>query len=325
MKHTSIFVPFAAFLAFLGLVGCSAVSEPVAPAIVEEVEPTALPLLETGTYGDKLIHDGLERTYMMFVPEVANLGEPLPLLLNLHGFTGTSSSQMNYADFRPIAEREGFILVYPEGTLLGGDTHWNVGSWTRDSTTDDLGFLSALIDIMIEDYNIDASRVYAIGHSNGGYMSFQLACQIGDKITAVASVSGTMTPENYDACAPTHPTPVLQIHGTTDPTVPYNGAIWTKSVDDVLAFWIDVNQASGEPTIIDVAESADSTAPSTVKRMQYSSAEMGVMVEHIMVEKGGHEWLGQTNGLGQANLDLDTNEEIWAFLSQFDLDDLGGS
>ncbi len=330
MKQTSLFVALATVTSFFGLVGCSTtqdiVSQPAEPTIVEEIEPTAspLPLFETGTYGDTIIHDGLERSYMVHVPEVANSGADLPLLLNLHGFTGTSSSQMNYADFRPIAEREGFILVYPQGTLLGDDTHWNVGSWTRESTADDIGFLTALIDIIIEDFNIDESRVYSIGHSNGGYMSFQLACQIGDKITAVASISGTMTPENFNVCEPTHPTPVLQVHGTSDTVIPYNGAVWTKSVDDVLAFWNDVNQVDAEPAIIDIPQNPDSTALSTVQRLQYSSADRGVMVEHILVEGGGHEWPGQNNVVGQVNLDLDINEEIWAFLSQFDLDDLDG-
>ena len=117
--------------------------------------------------------------------------EKVPLLFNLHGFTGTSTSQLNYADFRDIADEEKFILVYPQGTLLDGrDTHWNVGSWTLSSTTDDVEFFDMLIADLAENYNIDLDRVYATGHSNGGYMSFLLACQMLFK-PAVLRARGT--------------------------------------------------------------------------------------------------------------------------------------
>ncbi|MEM8857812.1 MAG: PHB depolymerase family esterase [Chloroflexota bacterium] len=318
------FLALFSFLAGITMLGCSAVFEGGDSAYTSsaEAEIESVDLVQTGTYTNTLEADGLERMYLLHVPESANSPDPLPLLLNLHGFTGTSESQLGYADFRAIADREGIILVYPQGTLLNNDTHWNVGSWTSASTVDDTAFLSELIDVLIADFNVDADRVYSIGHSNGGFMSFLLACQAGEKITAIASISGTMSPENFAECEPSHPTPVLQIHGTADSVIPYGGASWTKSVEDVLDYWIEFNQLDDTPLVSEIAPNPDSNASSKVIRMEFSSADSAAVVEHIMVEGGGHEWLGQTNIAGEANLDLDTNEEIWSFLSQFSLDQL---
>ena len=142
---------------------------------------------------------------------------------------------MSYTNFNYISDTAGFIVVYPEGTLLQGSTHWNVGGWITGSTTDDVGFSISLLDSISNEYNIDATRVYSTGMSNGGYMSFLLACQMSDKIAAIASVTGSMTPQTYNVCNPQHPTPILQIHGTSDQTVPYLGdPTWTKSIDDIL-------------------------------------------------------------------------------------------
>ncbi|MEM9776643.1 MAG: PHB depolymerase family esterase, partial [Chloroflexota bacterium] len=285
------------------LIGCSTLTEESkAPATEAEIAEELAEEVQTGTYTATIEHNDLERSYLLHVPAQANLGEPLPLLLNLHGMTGTSESQLSYADFRPIADRDGVLLVYPQGTTLNGDTIWNVGSWTRASDADDIGFLVALIDELTAEFNVDSERVYSIGHSNGGYMSFLLACQAGDKITAVASVSGTMTPETYSGCEPSHPTPVLQIHGTADSVVPYNGSSWTRSVDQVIDYWTEFNGLSSDPVMVDVERSADSTADSTVTRMLYSDPDTPAVVEHIMVDGGDHEWLGQGNAVGEANL-----------------------
>ena len=107
--------------------------------------------------------------------------------------------------------------------------------------------------------------------------------------------------------------------------IPYNGAIWTKSVDDVVAFWVETNGLEVEPITEEIAPHSDTNASSSLVRIRYGSADSDAVVEHIQVDGGGHEWLGQENLAGQANLDLNANEEIWAFLSQFSLDDLGGS
>ena len=133
-------------------------------------------------------------------------------------------------------------MVHPEGTVYQGGTHWNVGGFVGGSTIDDVGFTEALLDTLINQYNINQARIYSTGMSNGGYMSLHLACFLSSRITAVASVTGSMTPYTYSMCNPLHPTPVLQVHGTSDPTVPYNGDTWTKSIDEVVTYWAGHNQ-----------------------------------------------------------------------------------
>jgi len=173
-------------VALLWLSGCFALTD---------TEETAVPIREaeneSGLFEQSLNKNGLERDYLIYIPESAQGQTAVPLLLNFHGFTGTANSQLNYADFRPIADDAGFILVSPQGTRLEGeDTHWNVGGWTLSSTTDDVAFVHMLLDQLIANHHIDTSRIYATGHSNGGYMSFLLACQMSERITAVASMAG---------------------------------------------------------------------------------------------------------------------------------------
>ena len=142
-----------------------------------------------------LTHDSIDREYILYVPANYTGDTPVPLVFNFHGFTSNAGEQMAYGDFRPIADTAGFILVHPEGTLFNGSTHFNVGGFTAGSTVDDVGFTEAMIDTISAEYNINAERVYSTGMSNGGFMSFLLACQLSDKIAAIASVTGSMTPE----------------------------------------------------------------------------------------------------------------------------------
>ena len=98
-----------------------------------------------------------------------------------------------------------------------------LGGWTNSSTTDDVDFISSLIDWAADNYNVDLNRVYSTGMSNGGYMSYHLACNLSEKVAAIASVTGSMTPDTYNDCSPNHPTAIMQIHGDVDTVVPYFG------------------------------------------------------------------------------------------------------
>ena len=155
-------------------------------------------------------HDNVERDYILYVPPSYDGNTEVPVLFNFHGYGSTAQVQLRYADFRNLSEQENFLLVVPEGTELEGTTHWAVGSWTVDSTTDDVDFVASLIDKLSTEYWIDQSRIYATGMSNGGYMSYHLACQLSDRIAAIASVTGSMSPEVLAGCNPTHATPVMQ-------------------------------------------------------------------------------------------------------------------
>ncbi len=263
-------------------------------------------------------HDGLLREYLLYVPAMYDGSEPVPLVLNFHGYTSNALEQMFYGDFRPIADTAGFLLVHPQGTLFNGNAHWNVGGWTVGSTVDDVGFTKALIDTLAVHYNIDLERVYATGMSNGGYMSFLLACQLSDRIAAIASVTGSMTPETWNDCAPLRPVPVLQIHGDSDGVVPYGGAPWTKPIEEVIQFWVDFDHCLPTPTVFSLPDVV-STDGSYVERFLYDGGDAGSTVEHFKVYGGGHTWPGSGINLPGTNQDFDASAEIWRFFSQYDL------
>ena len=196
-----------------------------------------LPFLGFGqqTINETLNHGGLQRDYTLYIPSSYTPGADLPLVLNFHGYTSNAWQQSFYSNFNAVAEAEGFIVVYPDGTLDDqGTTHWNVG-W-GGSTVDDIGFTSALIDSISEDYSINQERVYSTGMSNGGFMSYQLACELSDRIAAIASVTGSMNIGWFNSCNPNHPIPVMEIHGDSDLTVSYNASSFTESMPDILDF-----------------------------------------------------------------------------------------
>ena len=149
-------------------------------------------------------------------------------------------------------------------------------------------------------------------------MSFLLACQANDRFAAVASVTGSMTPETYNNCNPQHPTPILQIHGTDDNVVPYDGAIWSKSIDDVLQYWVDYNNNDIDPTIDDIPD-INTTDLSTVEHFVYSNGDNGTNTEHFKISGGGHTWAGSFFTIPGTNYDIDASVEIWKFFSRYDI------
>lgn len=268
-----------------------------------------------------ITHDGLDRSYILYVPASYSAETEVPLIFNFHGYTSNATDQMWYGDFRPIADTAGFIVVHPQGTLLDGKTHWNVGGWTTASTIDDVGFTVALLDSLSAQYNIDPDRVYSTGMSNGGYMSFLLACQASDRFAAIASVTGSMTPETYSACNPQHPTPVLQIHGTADGTVPYGGAVWTKSIDDVVQYWKAYNQCDSAAMVTNLLDSNPNDG-STVEEFLYGNGTSGASTIHMKIDGGGHTWPGTAFPSGSTNLDFNASLRVWKFFSQYDINGL---
>ncbi len=273
------------------------------------------------TINGSLTHDGIDREYIMYIPESYDENEPAPLVFNFHGYGSNAGQQAFYGDFRAIADTSGFILVHPEGTIHNGSTHFNVGGFTLGSTTDDVGFTAAMIEKFSNEMNIDSERIYSTGMSNGGFMSFLLACQLSDKIAAVASVTGSMSPGMFNDCDPQHPTPVLQIHGTDDNVVPYQGANWTKSVDEVVAYWVDFNNCTPTPQISELPNT-NLIDGSTVEHFVYDGGDAVSFTEHYKVTGGGHTWPGSTFSLPGTNQDFNASLEIWKFFARYDINGL---
>ncbi len=270
------------------------------------------------TLNQTIMVDGVSRSYILYIPATYDGNSAVPLVFNYHGFTMSATEQMNVCDMRPVADTANFLLVYPQGSLFFGFPHWNVGSWTAGSTADDLGFTAAMIDTLAENYNINQQRVYACGYSNGGYFSFELACQLSDRIAAVAAVAGTMSTETFTACNPMHPMPVMTIHGTADGTVSYNGGTPLNSLSQaaMIAYWVDFNNTEAIPVIIDIPD-LNTTDGSTVQYQTYQNGDSCTAVDHYKVNGGGHDWPGSFG-----NMDIDASSLIWNFVSKYDLNGL---
>ncbi len=221
----------------------------------------------TGLFTQTLSHDGITREYIIYVPDFYDETLKVPLMLNFHGYGGTANQQLKSADMRPLADMENFILVYPQGTLRNGDPHWNAGleSDENKSDADDFGFVEALIDEICSKYNIDSARVYSCGYSNGAFFTYALACYHSDKIAAIGSVAGTMMVETYNNCSPSHPTAMINIHGTSDYVVRYGGGSeGLLSIDEVLDYWIGFNNTSTTPIVNRMDDSGTTIGSSAI-------------------------------------------------------------
>jgi polyhydroxybutyrate depolymerase len=259
-------------------------------------------------------HDGKTREYILYVPQIYDGSTDVPLVLNLHGYGSNMGQQILYGDFRKIADTANFILVVPNGLEDASNTqYWN---FFLPNGEDDLGFLSALIDELDNTYSINTDRVYSTGMSNGGYMSIYLACNLSSKITAVASVTGTMAPNALSNCSPSRPVPTMMIHGTNDSTVPYNGNMTSASVPDVLAHWVNQTNCNITPTITSVPNISTSDG-CTAERHLYTGGTNGATVEHFKIIDGAHTWPGAPVNIGVTNQDINASKEIWRFFSQY--------
>ena len=260
------------------------------------------------------------RTYTIYIPQVYldNPSTEVPLLLNLHGYGSVNWQQMFYGDFRPIADAENFIVCHPNGTVdATGSRFWNVGF--TNSTIDDVSFLSALIDTISTKYNIDTDKVFSTGMSNGGYFSYYLACNLSNRIAAIASVTGAMTKGTPATCSPQHATPVMEIHGDADGTVPYNGGALNESTQDGLDYWINYNNANTTP-IFSAVPNINTSDNCTAEHYVYKNGNNCVEVEHYKILNGGHTWPGApiNIGSGATNHDINASLLIWEFFLKYD-------
>lgn len=268
------------------------------------------------TITDSIMHDGIQRSYILYVPGSYTPGTNAPLVLNFHGYTSNAQEQMFYGDFRSIADTAGFLLVHPQGTLDGSNQpYWNA-SW--GGTVDDIGFTSALIDSLAADYSINLDRVYSTGMSNGGFMSYTLACSLSNRIAAIASVTGSMNTNQSLGCSPQHPMPVMEIHGTADAVVPYLGNVNIAPISGVLSYWVNTNVCDITPIETAVPDNA-MTDGCTATHFIYKNGNNGVEVEHYRINSGAHTWPGSPITIGVTNHDINASEKIWQFFAQYDI------
>lgn len=267
------------------------------------------------TVSGTISHSTGTRSYQLYIPASYDGSAPVPLVLNLHGYGSSNTQQMFYGDFKPIADTANFLILAPQGLNdVNSTSHWNA-EW--GTGIDDVAFLSDLIDSISNNYNINTNRVYSTGMSNGGFMSFTLAGELSSKIAAVASVTGTMSVIQIPANTVSHPMPIMQIHGTADPTVNYNGDQYFLSVDSVINYWVNHNNCSTTPVITAVPD-INTNDGCTAEKFEYLGGDNGAEVVHYKITNGAHTWPGAGVTIGVTNQDFDASIEIWKFFSKYE-------
>jgi polyhydroxybutyrate depolymerase len=263
---------------------------------------------------------GVTRNYRLFLPTgYVNATSPLPLLINIHGKTSSSSEHESYTNFKNLANTDNFVVVYPNSTVIQGITQWNVNN--AENSSQDVQFISELIDYMTANYNINANRVYVVGFSNGGLMTSRLACEISNKIAAIGTVEGGMNYNIYNECNPQHPMPYLNIHGTNDTPVPYYGNGTMVPVEDVINYWKNYNSIAGNSVVSNIPN-INLTDQSTAKRNVYNDALNRYRVTHIKIDGGGHSWAGSSTIIDITNQDFSASEALWKFVKRYTLNNL---
>ena len=266
------------------------------------------------TVTGSIVHDGVTRNYRLHIPPNFDQNQPTPLVFNLHGYTSNAIEQEFYSAMNLVSDTAGFLVCYPNGV---GES-WNVG-WNFGSNEDDVGFFGALTDTLIANYNVDPGRVYSCGMSNGGFMSYRLACELNNKIAAVASVTGSMSPQYFPQCDPGRAVPAMEIHGTSDDVVWYNGTPNVSiHMDTVVLFWAENNSCNLDADTIPIPNTNQGDF-STATRIDFNDCDNDAMVSFIKIQGGGHTWPGAPISIGVTNQDINASVEIWNFFNQFSL------
>lgn len=274
------------------------------------------------TIKKELIVDGVRRTYSLYLPSGFSGESGLPLVINMHGLGSNATEQAAYSRFNTLADVDNFIVVYPEGLeatvpdINFTGQHWNA---YFDTGIDDVGFIDLLIDVIWNQYQIDVSKVYATGMSNGGFMSYTLACELNDRFAAIASVTGSMVVTAPIVCNAEIPVPVAQFHGTADGVVPFEGSNTLLSMDELIELWTDLNGCVTDGVVGEDLEDKNDSDNSTVTRFVYSDCDDNGIVDFYRINNGGHTWPGAfiIVDAGPTNKDIDATRLIGDFFAQY--------
>lgn len=262
-------------------------------------------------------HGGLTRNYLLHTPN--NLPDNAPLVFVLHGYGGSAQGIKNYCDMDAIADANGFAVCYPQGTKDSSQSRfWNVGyDFHQDETVDDSDFLKSLALYLQAQHNFSTQYTFSTGMSNGGDMSYMLACQQSNVFKAIAPVAGSMMAWIYNSCSPTNSVPVFEIHGSNDNITLWEGDMdnsdgWGAylAVPDTFNFWVQQNNCT--ESIIENLPNNDNSDGSTVSSEKRTSGNNNNEVWLYTVNNGGHDWPGSWG-----NMDIDSSTEIWNFFQTY--------
>lgn len=274
----------------------------------------------------QIVVNGLTREFLIYIPEQLSVAARVPVIISLHGTLGSAEQMMGFADFRPLADKDKFIIVCPEGITQT----WNDGRATKANKEgiDDVGFINQLITHLIATYPIDERRFYLTGMSNGGFMASLLACKMPERIAGMTAVAATM--DKVSGIKPVKPLPVMYIHGTKDRLVPYAGGA-TKAAggnvyshEEVIKLWCDVNECDHFPVTMQIADNAGDGTSVTEK--EFTNPTTRIKVISYTIVNGGHTWpcgpqYAPPNFVGLVSHNLNACEVIWNFFKQYTLTD----
>lgn len=269
---------------------------------------------------------GVRRTVLVHLPSGFTDRSRIALVLNMHGSGSTAAQQAGFSGMNAVADRDGFIVAYPQGAIPSGSGYdWNVpgqplfgGGAVPANAPDDIAFLATVISTLQADLCVDASRVYATGFSGGARMASQLGCDLSAVVAAIAPVSGLRLPS---PCPSTRPVPVLTFHGTADPVDPYGGngqKYWTYSVPVAAQRWAAHDGCNATPVQTEPATGAELTT--------YTGCAGGAAVSLYTIVGEGHEWPGgptlpaiDTDVLGPQSNAVSAASLMWQFFSAHSL------
>ncbi|MDD2718011.1 MAG: PHB depolymerase family esterase [Candidatus Wallbacteria bacterium] len=277
--------------------------------------------IKPGEYEREMMQDKVKRTYILHIPPQYDGKKALPLVLVLHGGAGNAKQTAKWLGFSEKADKNGFIVVYPNGSGLLKEKllTWNSGNccgYALRKKIDDVGFIRLLIEVLENTLKIDPCRIFATGISNGGMMSYRLACELSDKLAAVAPVAGAL---NCETKMMKYPVSLIVFHGTADQHVLYKGGepkktilLGTQRVDKSVAesvgFFVKFDGCSTVSQKVEMGKNINVDI--------YSGGKNETEVILYTIKGMGHAWPGGTAyapGADQPNLDISATNQIWEF------------
>jgi len=302
MKANRLFVVFCVLL--LLALACARTKTP------DPAKPTSQ--LE-GEVTRTLTYDGLERSYLLYVPAFMDLEQPVPVVFVFHGGTGNARSAVIMSRFSEVADQNDFVVIYPNGTNRLGDDAiltWNAGDccgYAQRQKVDDVGFVSAIVSDLQSLVTVDPKRIYATGMSNGGMLVNRLACEATDVFAAIAPVAGTL---NFPQCDPSQSISVIEFHGTADQHVPYAGGygpasltdVDFASVQDTIEFWVTSNQCDSRPQV---------NSHEDIQHEKWDECADSTVVELYTIINGEHHWPG--GSFSGSTQTISASQLIWEF------------
>ncbi|MDB5986782.1 MAG: hypothetical protein JWR16_1835 [Nevskia sp.] len=290
----------------------------VASAAVPNNVSGIIPFAGTSSFSGTLTYQGLVRNYIAIRPTKSTLTGPAPAVFLLHPRDTANLAMANISLAGRLSANYGAWVFLP--AAYSGQWHDDPSPTGSQSTLpDDVGFLSALMDVAVAQDGVDAHRIYVAGYSNGGYMSQRLGCELTSKVAGIAVISAALPRSLNSSCRPTLALPVVLMAGTNDIAVPYNGNSTLDSAVQTAQFWLSNNRCIGAPTTTNYAQvSGDST---TVSLSRYTACTAGSEVRVYTIQGGGHTWPGSalTAILGPVTKAIDATLELWSALSPYHL------